>query len=55
MEDYFGWKLIIDLVGIIILIIYLSAGLPQLIYLKIFFYITLVTINTIDNQLTANL
>ena len=55
MEDYFGWKLIIDVIGIIILIIYLSAGLPDLIYLKICFYITLVTINSIDDQISGNL
>jgi hypothetical protein len=28
MEDYLGWKFAIDLIGVIILIIYLSAGLP---------------------------
>ena len=55
MEDYLGWKFAIDLIGVIILIIYLSAGLPELIYLKIFFYITLVTINSIDEQLSDNL
>lgn len=52
MEEYLGWKFMIDFIGVIILIIYLSAGLPELIYLKIFFYITLITINSIDEQLT---
>jgi hypothetical protein len=48
MQDYFGYKLIFDLVGVVILIIYIASGNPALVYLKIFFYSNIVTLMHID-------
>jgi hypothetical protein len=47
--------LFIDLIGVVILIIYYAAGLPQLIYLKIFFYLNLLTVLRLDNLILGYL
>ena len=49
MEEYFGLSLGLDILGLVILIIYLAAGNPSLIYLKLFFYTNLYTIAHIDD------
>lgn len=48
MQDYLGYKFLLDLIGVIILMIYVASGNPALIYLKIFFYSNLVTLMQID-------
>lgn len=55
MQEYLGWKLILDLFGILILIIYVASGNPALIYLKIFFYSNLATLMHIDENVRDRL
>lgn len=55
ISEYIGVNLAVDLLGWLILVIYLSCGIPALIYLKIFFYVTLLTVLEIDSIISTNL
>jgi hypothetical protein len=41
ISNYFGLSLAVDLTGLIVLIIYASAGYSKLVFLKLVFYIEL--------------
>lgn len=43
------------MLGLLILIIYYASGLPQLIYLKIVFYLNLITVMRLDTLVLAYL
>ena len=55
MDDYLGVSFTVDAIGLVILIIYLASGTPALIYLKIFFYITIYSIFQLDDVISARL
>lgn len=48
MQNYFGMKLILDIVGFIVLFIYAVSYNSKLIYLKVLFYLDIFTLFDID-------
>ena len=55
LRKYFSLQLWIDLISNLVLVIYLAAGLPSLVYLKFIFYIKIYTLLKVDHAILHGL
>lgn len=50
-DKYIKFKFWIDLVTTIVLLVYISGGDPNLIYLKLVFYLKIISLSSIDREI----
>lgn len=55
MQNYIGRKFLLDLASLLILVIYSSFNSHNLIYLKLFFYLSVSTVFKVDNLIIDKL
>lgn len=48
LKRYLGWRFAIDFSGLVVLFVYLVAGIHSLIYIKLIFYLSMYRLLRID-------